>query len=79
MRITKKLEKRLNQELCMNDVLYEIHRRHWAELAKKEASLARRYKRLQSVNTRDKDGNLRRLEVLSVHSKDDGLVIEVKI
>lgn len=50
MRITKKLKQKLHTELCMNDVLFEIHKRNMGQLNREAKRLIHDRKRINMEN-----------------------------
>lgn len=79
MRITKKLKARLHNALCMDDVLYETHRRLSGEIQRQANFYIRRRKTINQVVGRAKDGTYRKLQIITVDVLNSGTHILVEL
>ncbi len=79
MRITKNIKKRLHTELCLNDVLFEQHRRLSDDIQRQAKRYIHDRKKVNVVLAIRKDGTRERLKILNVHVTYQGAVIEVEM
>ncbi len=79
MRITKKLKPQLHTALCMDDVLFEVHRRHNEQLNREAKRLIHDRRKLNKVVGRAKDGTFYQLQVLDVDMLQSGTHILVAL
>ena len=79
MRITAKLKARLHDAMCLDDVLYEQHRRLSADIQRQAKRYIRDRKTINQVVGRAKDGTYWKLDVLDVDVRDSGTRILVQL
>lgn len=78
MRITKKLRRKLHAELCMNDVLYEIHKRKMDQLNREAKRLIHDRKRINKVLLKVGKNVYQTLKILDIEMDENGTSIIVE-
>lgn len=78
MRITKSVKKQLHTVLCLDDVLFEQHRRLSEDIQRQTKRYLHDRKRVNKVISVGKDGTRHVLPISNVYVTDEGTIIEVE-